>query len=115
MGVVKKTPRSSASKSSLHSQVGDAKHEDVVEPLARLGVERVGSAAALAAEQLAVGEVRRPAVLGDGLGRVRERQRELVEVGHGRHGETLPRERGPRSLRAPRVPGRVPTYSVGGT
>ena len=69
----------------LHVEVGDAEHEHVVEPLARLRIERVRPAAALKAEALAVDEVRRPSVVGDLFGRLRHRERELVEVGHRRH------------------------------
>ena len=36
----------------LHVEVGDAQHQDVVEPLARSRIERVGSAAAVDAESL---------------------------------------------------------------
>ena len=73
----------------LHVEVGDAEHQHVVEPLAGLGIERVGPAAALAAEELAVHLVGGPAVVGELLRRLRQRQRELVEVGHRRHAASV--------------------------
>jgi hypothetical protein len=69
----------------LDVDVGNAEHEHVVEPLAAVGVDRVGPAAAVEAEHLRVDEVRRPAVAGDLLRRLREGERERVDVGHRRH------------------------------
>ena len=71
------------------AEVGDAEHEDVRESLA-LGVDRVGPSAAVETEHLPVHEVRRPSVVGELLGRLRHGECELVEVGHRRHGGTLP-------------------------
>jgi hypothetical protein len=47
----------------FHVEVGDSEHEHVVEPLAGLGIKRVGPAAALAADELAVNAVGGPAVV----------------------------------------------------
>src|SRR5689334_5426863 len=55
----------------LHVEVGDAEHEHVVEPLAGGRIERVGSAAPLAAEELAVHLVRGAAVVRELLRRLR--------------------------------------------
>ena len=41
----------------LHIEIGDAEHQDVLEPLARLRVDRVRSPTAVEAEHLAVHEV----------------------------------------------------------
>ena len=68
----------------FHVEICDAEHEDVVEPLAGLGIDRVRPARPLAAEQFPVDAVRRPAVV-DLLRHLRQRERELVEVGHRRH------------------------------
>jgi hypothetical protein len=70
----------------LHTDVRDAEHQDVVEPLARLRIDRVAPAAAMEAEHLPVDEVRRPPVLGNLFGRLRQGERELVQVGHRAHG-----------------------------
>src|SRR6266511_3188852 len=58
-------------------------------PLPGLRIERVAPTAAMAAEELAVDEVRGTRVVGHLLRRLRHRQRELVEVGHRRHGASL--------------------------
>ena len=79
-----------ASESSASPRLDDsATSRPVVEALAGFRVERVGSASALAAEELAVRAIRRPAVARHVLRRVRERERELVEVAHGRHAVNL--------------------------
>jgi hypothetical protein len=70
----------------LHTEIGDAEHQHIVESLAGRRIHRVAPAAAMAAEQLAVGEVSRPTVLGQLLRRLRQLERELVEIGHRRHG-----------------------------
>ena len=73
----------------LHVEVGDAEHQHVVEPLPRRRVEGVRPAAALQAEAPAVDEIRRPPVLGHLLRHLRQRERELVEVGHRGHARSL--------------------------
>ncbi|MFY9578842.1 MAG: hypothetical protein WAQ33_05910 [Gaiellaceae bacterium] len=75
----------------LEPEVADAEHHDVVELLTGLRIDRVTPAAAMAAKQLAVNQVRRPPVVGRLLRGLRHRQRERVEVGHRRHRTTLPR------------------------
>ena len=74
----------------LRPEVGDAEHQHVVESLARVSVDRVAAALAMGAEELAVHEVGGTALVAHLPGRVRHRKRELVEVGHRRHGFTLP-------------------------
>ena len=69
----------------LHSEIGDAEHEHIVEPLARVRVDCILTEAAVEAKDLAVQEIRRSAVVRDFLRRLREREGKLVEVGHGRH------------------------------
>ena len=56
------------------AEVGDAEDEDVVEPVTRLRVDRVGPPAAVEAEELAVHRVRRAPVLGHLLRRQRHRE-----------------------------------------
>ena len=68
----------------LHTEVGDAEHQDVVE-LACLGVDGILPLRPVQAERPAVHEVGRSTVGADLLRRVRQRERELVEVGHRRH------------------------------
>ena len=51
-------------KELLHADVRDTEHQHVVETLTRLRVDGVGSATALAAEELPVRPIRRPAVPG---------------------------------------------------
>ncbi len=68
----------------LHAEIGDAEHQNVVEPLARFRIDRVGAAAAMEAEDLAVHAILGPAV-GQLLRRLRQREGELVEIGHRRH------------------------------
>ena len=63
----------------------DAEHEHVVHPLPGLEVDRVRPPAPVETVHLPVHEVRGPPVLGHLLRRLRHRERELVEVGHGRH------------------------------
>jgi heme-degrading monooxygenase HmoA len=73
----------------LRPEVGDPEHEHVVEAFAAL-VDRIPAPAPVAAEELPVDEVGRPAVAGVGPGRLRHGEGELVEVGHRRHPATLP-------------------------
>ncbi len=81
----------------LDIEVGDAKHEDVVEPFARVRVDGVGPRAPVEAKHLPVHEVRRPPVLGDLLRRLRQHERELVDVGHRRHASPSPGRAGSAS------------------
>ena len=60
----------------LHVEVGDAKHEHVVEPLAVL-VDGIRPPAPVEAEHLPVHEVGGPTVLGDVFRRSRKGEREL--------------------------------------
>src|SRR5205814_594611 len=69
----------------LDLQILDPKDEDVVEPLSRLGIERVGPAAAVETEGLAGNLVLRPA-LDQLLRHLGQRERERVEILHRRHG-----------------------------
>jgi hypothetical protein len=66
-------------------EIADAEHEDVGKPLARLLVERVGPPPAVEAEELPMDVVRGPSVLRHLLRDLRQRESELVEVGHRRH------------------------------
>ena len=69
----------------LHTEIGDAEDEHVLQPLAGLGIDGVRSSASVEAEELAVDEVARPAFL-DLLRRLRQGQSDLVEILHRRHG-----------------------------
>src|ERR1700675_2579242 len=64
----------------LDSDVGDAEDQHVVESFARIWIDRVSTAAAMEAEELAVHEIGWPAVVGHFLRRLRHREGELVEV-----------------------------------
>ena len=74
----------------LRVEVGDAEHEHVAEPLARLRVLRVRPPAAVEAVELPVHLVGGPLLVPQLLRRLRHRERQLVEVGHRRHVPTLP-------------------------
>jgi PAS domain S-box-containing protein len=69
----------------LHVEVGDTEHEDVGEPLAGVGIERVGPAPPLAAEELAVHAVGGAAVFRKLFRRLGQAERQFIEVGHRRH------------------------------
>ena len=71
-------------------EVADAEHQHIVEAFAGVRIDGVGPLAAMEREGLAVHRVGRAAVVGQLAGRVRKRQRELVQVGHRRHGGSLP-------------------------
>jgi peptidoglycan/xylan/chitin deacetylase (PgdA/CDA1 family) len=70
----------------FHALVGYAEHQDVIEPLTGSRIDGITAPAAVAAEELAVDVVRRPAVVRELLRSPRHRERELVEVGHRGHG-----------------------------
>ena len=77
----------------LLAEVRDPEHEDVVEPLPGLGVDRVGPLRAVAQEELAVHQVGgRPLAILPAR-RLGHRQSQLIEIGHRRHGREPSRRR----------------------